>query len=64
MKRLFKNARIVMTDRIMNGSVLVQGNVIAAVSPYEIQTDADDVIDCKGLPHQKTEHPVLLSSEM
>ena len=49
MKRLFKNARIVMTDRIMNGSVLVQGNVIAAVSPYEIQTDADDVIDCKGL---------------
>lgn len=49
MKRIFKNARIVLTDRIMDGSVLVRGNVIAGVSSREIQENADEVIDCKGL---------------
>lgn len=49
MKRLFKNAKIVLPDRIMVGSVLVKDNLIADVSPVELQADADEVIDCKGL---------------
>lgn len=49
MRQLFKNARIVMPDRIMDGSVLVEGNIIAEVSGKPIQTDADETIDCQGL---------------
>lgn len=49
MSILFKNAKIILPDRIMAGNVLVQGNVIVDVSPNEMQTNADEIIECNGL---------------
>lgn len=49
MKRLFKNAKIVLPDRIMTGCVLVQDNLIADVSSEEIVSDTAEVIDCQNL---------------
>jgi N-acetylglucosamine-6-phosphate deacetylase len=48
-KRIFKNAKLVLHDRIMNGCVVTQGNLIAGI--YADAPDETDavVVDCKGL---------------
>lgn len=49
MKRLFKNAKIVLTDGIMEGCVLVKDNRIEKVSAKIMDAEADETVDCRGL---------------
>jgi N-acetylglucosamine-6-phosphate deacetylase len=48
MKRLFTNARLVMMDRVMNGCLLTQDNLITGI--YADTPDVSDAaeVDCKG----------------
>ncbi|WP_109807439.1 dihydroorotase [Sphingosinithalassobacter portus] len=48
MKRLFTNARLVLSDHIAEGSLLVDGDTIAAVGTVEAPSDAETV-DVGGL---------------
>lgn len=49
MKQIFKNAKIVLPDRVMAGSVLVQDNRIVEVSADTLEADDAKVVDCKGM---------------
>ena len=48
MKTLIKNANIVNEGKVLQGSVLIENNIISKISPYEINVKADKVIDAKG----------------
>ncbi|QIG80995.1 dihydroorotase [Stakelama tenebrarum] len=48
MKRLFTNARLVLPDHVAEGSLLIDGDTIAAVGAVEAPSDAETV-DASGL---------------
>ncbi len=49
MKRLlFKNARIILTDRILHGNVLVEEGCIACISETDISAENASVVDAAG----------------
>lgn len=48
MRRILKNAKIVFPDRIMEGSLLIQDNIIAGVSSNNMEMTDAEIVDCKG----------------
>lgn len=49
MKTLIINANIVNENNIFNGNVLIEKNLISKISEYEINANADKIIDAKGM---------------
>lgn len=49
MKRIFKNAKLILPERIMCGCVETRGNIIAGIYPDAPDVSDAEVIDCKGL---------------
>lgn len=49
MKRVFKNAKVILPDRIIPGYVVTEGNLITGVESGTPAEGAAQVIDCKGL---------------
>lgn len=49
MKTVFKNARVILPNRILYGGITVEGNRIAEVFQHDSEAAGDHVIDCGGL---------------
>ena len=46
---LFKNARVILEDRVISGGLLVKGEKIAEIYEGELPSiEADEVVDCEG----------------
>ena len=49
MKRLFKNAKVILPDRILKGYVVTAGNIIIGIGSDIPSEEVTQVIDCKGM---------------